>query len=123
MYNIYRHGYLDWKIFTRLSSYIVIMLISRALVAGGPVMAFEGLSLCGVHRKGITQSFARYGFNCVENIRRSWKTLENFASTSKQSLLHLATASPQIFSAIICYHYVKNLHRTISVFFSIYPCH
>ena len=79
------------------------------------MMAFEGLSLCGVHRKGITQSFARYGFNCVENIRRSWKTLENFASTSKQSLLPFGNCKSSDFQRYYLLR-KKSTQKTFGVF-------
>lgn len=50
-------------------------IIIGALAASAPVLQFEGITPCESYNKIVTDTFARYGDNCVENIRRSWKIL------------------------------------------------
>lgn len=54
---------------------IAILYPSSALAASAPVLQFEGITPCESYNKIVTDTFARYGDNCVENIRRSWKIL------------------------------------------------
>ncbi|XP_067928307.1 lysosomal Pro-X carboxypeptidase-like [Watersipora subatra] len=50
-------------------------IIIGALAASAPVLQFEGVTPCESYNKIVTKTFARYGDNCVENIRQSWQVM------------------------------------------------
>ncbi|XP_071372461.1 lysosomal Pro-X carboxypeptidase [Centroberyx affinis] len=56
-------------------------IVVGALAASAPIWQFPGLVPCGDFYKIVTQDFARSGFNCDVNIRRSWKAIDNVSST------------------------------------------
>ena len=58
-----------------LTYVLVLPLCCRALAASAPVLQFEGVLPCESYNKIVTQTFARYGATCVDNIRYSWKAM------------------------------------------------
>ncbi|KAM3874765.1 lysosomal Pro-X carboxypeptidase [Diretmus argenteus] len=56
-------------------------VVVGALAASAPIWQFPGMVPCGDFYKIVTQDFARSGFNCDVNIRRSWKAVDNVSST------------------------------------------
>lgn len=57
----------------------------RALASSAPIWQFPGMVPCGDFYKIVTQDFAKSGYNCDTNIRRSWKAINNLSSTGKSS--------------------------------------
>lgn len=57
----------------------------RALASSAPIWQFPGMVPCGDFYKIVTQDFAKSGYNCDRNIRRSWKAINNVSSTGKSS--------------------------------------
>lgn len=62
---------------------MVLLLDFRALAASAPIWQFPGMVPCGDFYKIVTQDFAKSGYNCDTNIRKSWKAIENVSSTGK----------------------------------------
>ncbi|XP_008307030.1 lysosomal Pro-X carboxypeptidase [Cynoglossus semilaevis] len=52
-----------------------------ALASSAPIWQFSGMVPCGDFYKVVTQDFARSGYNCDGNIRKSWKAINNISST------------------------------------------
>lgn len=59
------------------------LLYFRALAASAPIWQFTGIVPCGDFYKIVTQDYARSGYNCDANIRKSWKAINNVSSTGK----------------------------------------
>lgn len=57
-------------------------IVVGALAASAPIWQFPGMVPCGDFHKIVTQDFARSGYNCDANIRRSWKAINNVFSTA-----------------------------------------
>ncbi|KAF7651732.1 hypothetical protein LDENG_00106390 [Lucifuga dentata] len=57
-------------------------LVVGALAASAPIWHFPGMVPCGNLYKIVTQDFAKSGYNCDVNIRRSWKSIDNISSTA-----------------------------------------
>lgn len=55
----------------------------RALASSAPIWQFPGMVPCGDFYKIVTQDFARSGYNCDANIRKSWKAVTNVSSTGE----------------------------------------
>ncbi|KAM9317585.1 LOW QUALITY PROTEIN: lysosomal Pro-X carboxypeptidase [Pholidichthys leucotaenia] len=56
-------------------------VVVGALAASAPIWQFPGMVPCGDFYKIVTQDFARSGYNCDVNIRKSWKAIDNVTST------------------------------------------
>uniref|UniRef100_A0AAQ5WXA2 Lysosomal Pro-X carboxypeptidase n=1 Tax=Amphiprion ocellaris TaxID=80972 RepID=A0AAQ5WXA2_AMPOC len=56
-------------------------VVAGALAASAPIWQFPGMVPCGDFYKIVTQDFARSGYNCDANIRKSWKAINNVSST------------------------------------------
>ncbi|XP_062241862.1 lysosomal Pro-X carboxypeptidase [Platichthys flesus] len=57
-------------------------VVVGALAASAPIWQFPGLVPCGDFHRTVTQDFARSGYNCEANIRKSWKAINNVSSTA-----------------------------------------
>ncbi|TMS07514.1 Lysosomal Pro-X carboxypeptidase [Larimichthys crocea] len=57
-------------------------IVVGALAASAPIWQFPGMVPCGDFYKIVTQDFAKSGYNCDTNIRKSWKAIENVSSTA-----------------------------------------
>ncbi|XP_008288574.1 lysosomal Pro-X carboxypeptidase [Stegastes partitus] len=57
-------------------------VVVGALAASAPIWQFPGMVPCGDFYKIVTQDFARSGYNCDANIRKSWKAINNVSSTA-----------------------------------------
>ncbi|XP_068601568.1 lysosomal Pro-X carboxypeptidase [Brachionichthys hirsutus] len=57
-------------------------VVVGALASSAPIWQFPGLVPCGEFYKVVTRDFARSGYNCDSNIRRSWKAIKNVSSTT-----------------------------------------
>ncbi|CAK6957948.1 lysosomal Pro-X carboxypeptidase [Scomber scombrus] len=56
-------------------------IVVGALAASAPIWQFPGMVPCGDFYKIVTQDFAKSGYNCDANIRKSWKAINNVSST------------------------------------------
>lgn len=57
-------------------------VVVGALAASAPIWQFPGMVPCGDFYKIVTQDFAKSGYNCDANIRKSWKAINNVSSTA-----------------------------------------
>ncbi|XP_013868231.1 lysosomal Pro-X carboxypeptidase [Austrofundulus limnaeus] len=57
-------------------------VVIGALASSAPIWQFPGMVPCGDFYKIVTQDFAKSGYNCDANIRRSWKAINNVSSTA-----------------------------------------
>ncbi|XP_060903022.1 lysosomal Pro-X carboxypeptidase [Labrus mixtus] len=57
-------------------------IVVGALAASAPIWQFPGMVPCGDFYKVVTQDFARSGYNCDANIRKSWKAINNVSSSA-----------------------------------------
>lgn len=76
----------EWEQNLKLSCFF---LNFRALAASAPIWQFPGMVPCGAFYKTVTQDFAKSGYNCDANIRKSWKAINNVSSTGKLNILEL----------------------------------
>ncbi|XP_056139643.1 lysosomal Pro-X carboxypeptidase isoform X2 [Lampris incognitus] len=58
-------------------------IVVGALAASAPIWQFPGMVPCGDFYKVVTQDFAKSGFNCDVNVRRSWRAIDNVSSTDQ----------------------------------------
>lgn len=56
-------------------------VVVGALAASAPIWQFPDMVPCGNFYKIVTEDFARSGLNCADNIRRSWKAIDNISTT------------------------------------------
>ncbi|KAM7398998.1 hypothetical protein PAMP_018293 [Pampus punctatissimus] len=57
-------------------------IVIGALAASAPIWQFPGMVPCGDFYKIVTQDFARSGYKCDANIRKSWGAINNVSSTA-----------------------------------------
>ncbi|KAJ0063645.1 hypothetical protein NL108_004491 [Boleophthalmus pectinirostris] len=57
-------------------------IVVGALAASAPIWQFPGMVPCGAFLKTVTQDFAKSGYNCEVNIRKSWSAINNISSTA-----------------------------------------
>ena len=55
--------------------------LHRALAASAPIWQFGDLIPCNRYSQIVTNDFKESGQNCPENIRRSWKVIDDIAKT------------------------------------------
>lgn len=55
-------------------------IVVGALAASAPIWQFPGMVPCGAFYKTVTQDFAKSGYNCEVNIRKSWSAINNISS-------------------------------------------
>uniref|UniRef100_A0A8C6WPH1 Lysosomal Pro-X carboxypeptidase n=1 Tax=Neogobius melanostomus TaxID=47308 RepID=A0A8C6WPH1_9GOBI len=57
-------------------------IVVGALAASAPIWQFPGMVPCGAFYKTVTQDFAKSGYNCEVNIRKSWSAINNISSSA-----------------------------------------
>lgn len=68
-----------------------VFLCCRSLAGSAPVLQYEGVTACESYDRIVTKTFSRYGDNCVENIRRSWKAIDDMYKSGGKVPLFIKT--------------------------------